>query len=572
MLPKTPSYEGGPDITSPLSANKVDGLSAHIRDAVEQRPLAAFSAEGVGKTAEEASMIAPMCEAYMEREINQSGSRELLASDMAKEAAQVGTAIAEISVTEIGDEMFVQFGKVIRLENFYVDRIFARNLKDVFCFYEFKERHYNLQDMADYGIYDSDAVKSLTQIPSSSNDAISSEEETYLFNESSSFSEENSLRTLIKGYFRFRPKGESKALIYEFVMDDGTKTYLSIRRNPFSAAFDAPPLTLFRIGKQAGYLFGTGIVRRLANEQKIADKYLNNHLALTDIQSTPPYLYRANSAFGNALERSGKRGIFPGQAIPVMGQPNVRDVEMLQLTPGTGNNLQNVEIANRFADMATFPEGAIGSDSSGRKTLGQFQIEVQNGTLRLRADMADFAYDAAMALRMYWASIVAFKIDPGGIVEIYEGGKLLASEPISPENMSKYVAEAVRPLASTGQVDESTLVSFQSYFNDLLTNGGVPGVKRNDLTISLSGTRVIADKVAELQLQFQLLPTALQLFEYAKQDSYANYWLRSIITSSGFKDVDKRVPADPGATVDEAKRAQLALPYQQLLATSSNLV
>lgn len=571
-IPRTPKYEGGPDVTMPIVAGKVQGLSSHMRDAIEQRPLASFTSEGIGVSAEKATVIAPLCESYLEREINRTNSREIIASAMPKEVAEVGTSLVELSITEIGGEVYIQLGNIIRIENFYSDRINVDTLAETSCWYEFKERHYELENAAELGIYDREAVDTIAS--SSSSAKLSQEEVRLEFTEGDTFAGENSLRDLIRGFMRFRPDGSKETYLYEFVRGSDNTEYLSIRRTKFTMAFDAPPIGIARIGKRAGTLFGRGLGRRLEAQQKMADKYINNHLAATDFMGSPPYLYRANSAIGNAIERTNKKGLLPGQAIPNIGSPNVRDIEILQMfNPGSGFNLQNVDIATRFSDVSTFAEAAVGSDSgSSRKTLGQFQIEVHNGTLRLRSDLSDFAYDMAIILKMYWASIVAFKIIPSGVVEIEEGGKLISATDIEADELSVSIARILNPLTSTGRLDMETASAFQAEYQSLLTSGMIPGVRRPDLSISLSGTRVIADKVSELQLQFQLLPTAIQLFEGARQDSVINYWLRSLVIAAGFKDVDKRVPKDPNTIVDPNTRSQLLAPYIQMLQTSSNMI
>ena len=88
MMPRAQAYEGQPNVTMPISANKADGVLAHLRDALEQRPPVSFTPEGVGKGANLAAQTAPLCEALMEREINRSGSREIIMSDLPREAVE----------------------------------------------------------------------------------------------------------------------------------------------------------------------------------------------------------------------------------------------------------------------------------------------------------------------------------------------------------------------------------------------------------------------------------------------------------------------------------------------------
>jgi hypothetical protein len=92
------------------------------------------------------------------------------------------------------------------------------------------------------------------------------------------------------------------------------------------------------------------------------------------------------------------------------------------------------------------------------------------------------------------------------------------------------------------------------------------------LTIHLTGTKVIADKAAELEMLGELTPLILQGLELAHQDSYWNYHMRSIIEAMGFKDVEKRIPPDPGQTLDDpAARSQLSAPLADTLSRSSHM-
>jgi hypothetical protein len=557
MLPREPEYEGGPDITTPLSANKADGVFAHIRDAIEQRPLATFSAEGVGKAAEEATAVAPVCAAYLEREINRSGSREKLAVDMARESVQVGTSFATLGVAEYPDEQFVQVSEIIRLENVFVDRVNVTHLRDTFFAYEYKERLYNLEEQAEMGLLDEAGIDKLRAWVSSSG-ALIQEEELYDFSDATAFAEENTIHTLVKGYMRFRPSGERKAKLFECVYHTPSFTILALRENPARHAFDAPPIIMHRIGKQAGYLFGRGIMERLRAEQKMADAAINNHLAMSNLAANPPVLYRKNSPFGQALAHNGRGGMYPGMLIPTLNTPEQGDVKTLDFKYN-GLNLTDMQIAFGFADQATYTEEAIGSSSDPRKTLGQFQTEVNRGTMRVRIDVGDYAYDAATSLRMYWAMMVAYKIDREGVVEIEEDGKLLGAFEVEQAELEVAVAEQLYPMVASGEISHEEALAIADMHGKRLTNGRIPSARRNNLTISLTGTKVIADKVAELAMLERLTPYITTLIQAAAEDSYINYHMRSIIIAMGFRDVEKRIPADPGQIIEDENRRNALL-------------
>lgn len=566
-IPRTPAYEGGPDITSPVTADFAEGLLAHIKDAVEQRPLVAFSPEGVGPAAEAATEIAPIYEAYLEREINRSDSREIIANELAHEAVVVGTGIARLSLAQHPDEIFVQTSRTIRLENFFVDRITARDLTNVTCAYRYKERVYNLEEQAEQGYLDSAAVEKVRRHYATDEEEVAEESELH-FDESTAYAEENTLVTLYCGYMRFAPTGE-RAKLFEVYYHKPTRTVLALRENPAKEAYDAPPLALVRIGKQPGYLFGRGIARRLESEQKIADNAINTHLALNNVAAAPPVQYNVNNPIARKLAQN--RALEPNMWIPNYGPPDKNDILPIQI-PNPGYALQDYQVSIQMAQRRTFTDESIGQAGSTRKTLGQYRMEVSKGTLKLRLDLGDFAYDMAHLLKMYWAMVVAYKIDPAGIVTVEPAGKLLGNQEFTGEELAQQVVEAGTLMLLTGELTPEELMGVDERFNQMLTGQRVPSAKRNDLTLSLSGTRVIADKLGELELEFQIMPMLLNMIEGARADSYMNYWGRSVLRKAGFTDIEKRWPQDPGVvTMNPFERMSLMQPANELVARSSNM-
>lgn len=568
MLEKEQDYPGQPNITTPLSSNKADGVLAHIVDAAEQRPMYSFTPEGIGKPAERASQIASVCEAYLEREINRTSSRERLIRELPKEAVQVGTGIAKLAMAQYpSGEWFAQTDRIIKLEHFYVDRIAVPNLKHTFCAYEFRQRFYELEEWAEQGYIDAVALEEIKSLHSEDYKKTIDEEEAEFDEFNFAMQEENAIYKLVEGYIRFRPEGEKQSQIYQCIWSETYKKPLAIRLNPVRDAFDAPPIKLVRIGKQSNSLFGRGIMRRLNAEQRMSDNGINNHLAMNNLAASPPFLYRMHSPFGKALD---KKSIRPGQGIPAMSLSGDGDVKLLEF-PNNGLNFQDVEIAQSFADKATYTEEAIGT-SAGRKTLGQFRVEVQRGSMRLKLDVGDFAYDMADLGTMLWAMVNAYKISADGVVEVEEGGKFLGSREIEGYEVSETMDEILAGMLEGGQMQDEEVQEFMASFPGKLTDGYIPSARRRDLTISLTGTKVIADKAAELDMLFQLTPYITALFEGAKQDSYLNYHLRSIIDAMGFKDVEKRIPKDPGVVIENPiQRQQLTQPFNEIMNQSSQM-
>lgn len=563
-------YPGQPNLTTPISANKADGLLSHIVDAFEQRPVASFIPEGIGRPAEQAAQVAPLAAAYLEREINRGQSRERLIRDLSKEAVQVGTGIGKLSmVRHPSGEWFAQISDIIKLEHFYVDRVAVPNLKHTFCAYEDRKPFYLLEEMADSGLIDREALERIRSAYGSEFKRTDQEEEADWFESQFAFQEETAIHKIYHCYMRFRPQGAQKSEIYEAIWHDQHREILALRPNPVRDAFDHPPLAIHRIGKDPKHLFGRGVIRRLAPIQVMADNAINSHLALNNMAASPPFVYRQHSPFGRLL--SSKRRILPGIGIPSQGTPDRGDVQMLDIR-NPGLSLQDVSVAQSFADKATYTEEAIGT-SSDRKTLGQFRIEAQRGTIRVRLDVGDLAYDVATTLTMMWAMVNQYKIKPSGIVEVEQGGKFLANRDIPAEEVTRVMDNIVLPMFAQQEITPEELAELEQEFNQRLTDDMIPSARRSDLTIHLTGTKIIADKAAELEMLRELTPLILQGIELARQDSYWNYHLRSIIDAMGFKDIEKRIPADPGKVLDDpAQRLQLGNPLAQTITSSSNMV
>jgi hypothetical protein len=565
-IPRKPLYEGGPDVTTPLSADFVDGLRAHIKDAIEQRPMVAFTPEGMGRTAEEATEIAPVYEAYLEREINRSGSRQRLANDVPDEAVITGTAITKLGLSDYGEEVFVQVSRLIRLENFFVDRVTADDLRDVFCAYRYKERYYNLEDDARRGLLDLEAVQGIRSRYSSTEEEVPEEHEQE-FVEDAAYQEENSLHTLYCGYMKFRPTGSNESKLYECIYHENTQKILAIRTNPAAKAFNAPPLDLVRVGKQPGYLFGRGVVRRLEAEQKIADRGINNHLAMNDMAASPPVQYNVNNPIAAKLAES--RVLEPNMWIPTYGPPDKQDIHPIQI-PNNGLSLGEYGLAIEMAQRQTYTDEAIGQSGSTRKTLGQFRTEVAKGTLKLRLDLSDISYDMAAMLMKMWSMVVAYKIDPNGIVMVDPMGKLLGNREIDPREVQSSIVEIGSQMLMSGELTLDDAAELDERWRSMLTQGRIPSAKRHDLVLSLSGTKIIADKIGELETELQLLPIMLNLIQGAAMDTYINHWGRSILRKAGLKDIEKRWPADPGEVMeDPAQRFALMQQLNQVVTTNS---
>lgn len=564
-------YPGQPNLTTPLSKNKADGLFAQVVDAMDQKPIASFSPEGIGRPAERAAQVAPLNAAYLEREINRGGSREHLVRSLNKEAIIVGTGIGKLAMVQHpSGEWFTQVAQIIPLEHFYVDRVAVPNLKHVFAAYVERKPFYQLEEMVDSGLLDQEAVDQLRVAHSTEFPPTAGEEESNFREDVHAFQEETAIHKVYTCYMRFRPQGSAAAKIWEAVWSDTHKILLAVRENPVQDAFDHPPLTLHRVDKDPNHLFGRSVMRRLEAIQEMADNAINSHLALNNLAASPPFVYKEHSPFGRLIE--SKRRILPGIGIPSRSGADGDDVQTIDIR-NPGLSLQDLGVAQQFADRATFTEEAIGTSSDSRKTLGQFRVEMQRGTMRVRLDLGDLANDSAKTLSMMWAMMVKYKIEPAGVVEVESGGRFLASREISEQEIERQMDAIVMPMLANGEIEVAELAELEEEFNRRLTDGVVPSARRSDLTIRMTGMKLIADKATELEMLKELSPFILQGLPLARQDSHWNYHMRSIIEAMGFKDVEKRIPADPGQILEsDDQRMALGAPLADTVTRSSNMV
>jgi hypothetical protein len=460
---------------------------------------------------------------------------------------------------------------VIPIEDFFVDDIHARVLEDTFHAYRKKYRMFQLDEMVRQGFLDETNVTKVRAFYSDSERTTDAEKDKQ-FTPDMSLQDDMSMRTLYFGYMRYRPEGETQANLYQCVYHRAARTPLSLRKAAWEPAVDASPIRLVRIGKKPGELFGTGIVRRLAALQEMADSAINAHLALNKLAANPPFTYRADSAFGRYLDKNGPTGIRAGMGIPSLSVGQQRDVDILQF-PNPGLNIQDVRVSNDMASQATYSEESIGSPTAGRKTLGQFQVEVHKGTIRLRLDLTDFAYDMSELLTMYYSMVCAYKIRPAGIIAIESNGKLIAADEIPASDVSQAVLMELVPMLQSGQIRPEEYELVDREIGDMLTNGRIPAAIRDDLSITLTGTRIIADKVAEIEMMHQFTPFIMSpgMTELLQQDSYINYHVRQLGHAMGFTDMAKRIPADPGKFMDPAQRNLALMPFMETFRQQSTV-
>lgn len=564
MTARKPEYAGQPNLTTPLTKNKTDGVIANMRDSVEMRPIVNVSPEGIGKAAQEAGEIAHLVQAIMERELNLSGSREVITHQSTHETGVVGNlGILMVPTTHESGETFIKM-ETIPLEDIVVDDVNARDVDGIMLAYRKKYRMYELAEMAEAGYIDQAAYEGLRGFITDRDTHTVAEEAANSTPDVMVQEPENDMgqRTVYIGYMRYREADQMQASLFQCMWHRSSSQMLMLRKEPYGRAFDGPNMDLVRIGVGDG-LFGVGIPERMSALQEFTDNAFNSHIALNNLAANPPAYVREGSALDGWLGRNARFGVRGGTIIRSrdMDQPDLKMFEFAN----NGLNIRDIEMASDMASQATFTEESIGAPVQGRRTLGQYQSESMKGTIRLRKDLGDFASDWARVLQKYWAMIVAYKIIPAGVIEVEQGGKLVAAQDIPSDEVKKVILNVLTPMLGNGFIAQEDWEDVEFEVQDMLTDGGIPSVRRSDLTISLAGTRVISDMLSEIEMEREFMGIALTpgIMDLAEGDQRINYTLRSYGRKLGLKDMDKRLPAEPTQNMESDRRNQLMQPFAE---------
>lgn len=546
-------YPGAPDLTLPLTRTKRDGIVAHLHDALDVEPF--FSA--VGYT-EEAMEIAPAYEALMERELMLSGGREQYLMAI-REAVDVGTGILGWSIAyNVNGEPVVQ-ETLTRLENFFAYPVAVDDLTNCSTFRRYKEPWFILKRMADDGLINPEIVDLMKD--SGGDGPTMAQEETRDNTKDGYFSEEQEMHLIWECYVRW--EGELWRVLYSEKHRDA----LSVHRNPFREAFDAPPYEPQRIMRKPGYLFGHSIPQLLEAIQKLMDNAENARISYNQFAIAPIIQADATNPYIRKLDDNG---VAPGMIIRTPGPPNMAGIQALQL-PKPDLTIEEMELAQRFAEQATFNDFQIAGDpfAAGRRTATEVRTSFNIGTLKLRRMLGDLRVDMARAAKKRWALIELFKVRPAGVTPVYREGKqfLISSDGVTVEE----IREAFMQFAAMEGLDPAQLVQEVQdpslFLNEyqLGPNNQIPGMKRDDIRWMPNGSDVIPDKVAELQKMDGFAPY-MGWLEAAQMDERIWYFLKVRLLLMNRYDWKKFIGENPRVRMEREAFMEL---MQQLTSQSA---
>lgn len=558
--------------TAPGSANKVTGVSAHIIEGIEQPEILSVAPFRGVKSLDDVTEVCRRVGAYMNREIELSSSREIIVQDMPKEAVGMGSAFSPLVLgdTPINGEYFWQWSPLIPIEDVLIDNWTARFIWQTNIFWLQRHIMNDLLPLADQGIIDKNEADKLYMMGSNVEQSFQEEFMGAGVNNSLDYKDDNEALHLRYGYYRFRPSGKRKSEYWYTIFDPQKRIGLAAMRSPFADIADIPAMNVGRTGKMVGRFYGRGVIERLMPVQEMTDRELNNYLATSDWNASPPFEYQQSSAFGQAYaKKGGKMRLMAGLGIPTLNQPGQQSVRTIEYNNNAGGFFGNMSLLSSFEDDATYTDPFLGQNDS-RKTLGEFQISVNKGNLKLKLDLSDFDYDMNLNFKMYYSAIL-FKIKYQGVVQVHDGGDLLAYKDIPIDAIDEQLTSMLMQYYSGGLADGEEVLKALEQFSGRMSQGKIPGAKRSDIDIRLKGTKILADKMGDFMKLEKVLPTIATWYQAASQDSKMWYNLRTFLEAADIQDIDKRIPEDPNKYMNPDEVFQLLVPYLEFMRSQSTI-
>lgn len=577
---KIQEYEGQPNLTMPKTRAKVDAVTGHLLQSINQEPFFAATSH-----TPEAVEVSPIYEAALERELGLANSKQqLLASPL--EAGTVGTAIVGFELAQRPSGEYAVQLKLTRLENFYCYPVAVDDFSKSNTFRRFKQPFWEIRRMADEGLYDPLAVDGLRGSIGGEN---LTKEEADDNSGGDTLFDENRMVELYECFYRYTPSAESAyslnreegggSVLWQVIFSEmHSEMPLVVRENPYQMAFDAPPYAPLRLAKKSGYVWGTSIPTLLRSSQTIMDESTNNILAYGQLARTPVVEADRNSSLFKTYGENGYK-MRPGDLIPRNG-PQQAGVSVVQFPPAT-NAERELAMASESADEVTFNDHMLQGDNyaAGRRTKYEVQSAYGSSATKLKNYLLTFAADMKLVAKMAWAMLDAFKVEPAGIYSVYKDGStaLLSPDGIDAAELQMelqaMLPELMQDPTTRVEASENVLLDAQNgsivqMGNLKLVKGGIPSTRRDDIEFNLTGTSISADRMVKAQA-VQTFAPFFSMLPYAEQDTRVWHILKTMLEGLDIQDYKKWIGEDPMTPNAQAFAMAMA---QQSEATANSSV
>jgi hypothetical protein len=562
-------YDNAPDLTLPITRSHSDGILAHIIEALDLKELYRFQ-----PLTADAIPITSIYDMHLEHELSFSRNRQTLVTDTLMNSVITGTGIPYITFAEDENGEIHMLLKQIEIENFFTDRINVDTFTNSVVGRTFKLPLYQLEQMAIENKVDKYMIEKVKSF--NGDNKMTLAETNNQFNEDFN-REDDKIINLHEVYLRYQPLGVSGQPDYiRVIYHKPTRCVGWANMSEFREVFNAPPYGNIRLLRQPNAVFGTGIPDLARSIQEFGDDSFNAHIESQRFQNNPVILYNSNSPIKNALEGN----LVPGLRLSQIGAVDVkRDIGILDLPKSTA--LTDVQLATSLADSFIISDGVLGGGGS-RQTRSEFSARLNLGTVKLRLNLRSAAEDLVSFGELLWGTYNHFVIKQKGVQSVFgdsSSSKLLSYNEVPQEQITSSILELA--LAETQQrametqqqgLDMAFLIDtyikiYQS-IEPMLTNGGIPSSRRNDIKMSLSGNTIIANQIAESEVYKELAPF-MQLIPAASQDIRWWNYLRRVFETSNIKDWEVLIGKEPQAMMDDASFNNVSESFSNTIAKSS---
>lgn len=505
-----PQYEGQPNHVVPYIRAKISGATAHFRGALDQDPF--FT---VRPYTSEAEKNRPVWEIMMERELDRSSTQRQLFMSI-EEACLTGTGVMQLSVTKPFDEYLVQ-GTAVRLEDFYVAPAGVSDISRISTFYRYREPWHVIQRQADAGEYDPDAVMRVKQSTTTSSSYDEDMDGTRTF----AYQGDNQLYELWECYYRWGSDDIGHTL-WRVVFSQDHNVILRVEESPYLECFDAPPYVPLRPMPRVGYFYGESYSQVLEGIQNIMDFAYNSKIAHDQIAIAPPVFVDDTSP---AWEYFTNKGMAPGVAIPTRGNP----MESIFVTPipPASEAMDLLQTARALGEDATFSDLQLqGIPTSTVRSATEINAMTNAANKKLAEDLSNLAYDLSIFARMYWSMIYKFKIEPAGVMPVFNGSDqyLIAASELSDEDIARRMIEYIQQSSGMmfGPENQQEMVNMALEQQRRSGKFFISSARRDDMEWVPNGGTLVPDKLVRAQKMQSLLQTMMPTLQMAMQ--FKPFW------------------------------------------------
>ena len=509
-----PAYAGAPNHVVPYVRAKVMGATAHFRGALNQDPFFV-----VRPYTTEATKNQPVWETLMERELDRSHSQRQIFMAI-QEACLTGTGVLQLSIAQPFDEFLVQ-GKAVRLEDFHVAPAGVEDISRVSTFYRFMEPWHIIKRRIDAGEYDAEAGERLkTNIGSRpSTDEVQDGSRVY------SWQNDNQPHELWECYYRWGNEEEGVPhSLWRAIYSKNQTALLRVEESPYIECFDAPPYVPIRPLPRIGYFYGESYAQVLEGIQNIMDFSYNSKLAHDQLAISPIVFVDENSEIWTLIK---DKGLAPGMVVPTRGDPK-NSVYALPLPPAA-EAMNLLDTARALGEDATFSDLQLnGLPIRTVRSATEINAVTNAASKKLSEDLANISYDLSLFARMYWSLIYKFKVEPAGVMPVFQGSDqyLIAAAEIGEEELAQRLVEFIQQSSGLMFGQEEQGIITQMVMQATRQSAGarlfISSAKRDDMEWVPNGGQLVPDKMMRAQKMQALLQNMMPALVYAFQ--YSPFW------------------------------------------------